>query len=78
MRLRDAVKPKYVASDGLCDCVMRFASLIHKKMTIACQVRASYLEHGGLGVFEFHLWLRFFLCPLMVDSLHLPLFSLME
>ena len=27
--------------------------------------------------FESHLGLRFFLCPLMVDSLHLPLFSFM-
>ena len=26
--------------------------------------------------FESHLGLRFFLCPLMVDSLHLPLFPL--
>ena len=27
--------------------------------------------------FESHLGFRFFLCPLMVDSLHLPLFSFM-
>ena len=25
--------------------------------------------------FEPHLGLRFFMCPLMVDSLHLPVFS---
>ena len=74
MWLRDAVKPKYVACDGLRDCVMQFTSLTHKKMTVAWQVRASYLEHGGLG-FEFHLGLRFFLCPLMVDSLQLYFLS---
>ena len=31
------------------------------------------MEGGG---FESHLELRFFLCPLMVDSLHLPVFFL--
>ena len=50
MGLCDAVKPKYVACDGLCDCVMRFTSLTHQKMTVSWQVRASYLEHRGLGV----------------------------
>ena len=55
------------------------------KMTLARQrnlssseVRASDLEHGGS-------WVRipsgrgsdFFLCPLMIDSLHLPLFPLL-
>ena len=73
MRLRDAVKPKYVACDGLRDCVMQFTSLTHKKMTVAWQVRASYLEHGGLG-FEFHLGLRFF-CVLLWLILYIFIFS---
>ena len=41
---------------------------------------AQRLEHPIYNTedrrFESHLGLRFFLCPLMVDSLHLPLFPL--
>ena len=38
---------------------------------------AVRVSHFSLLGFESHLGLRFFLCPLMVDSLHLPLFPLL-
>ena len=47
------------------------------KMTLARQrvLRlASDLEHTEGHGFEFHLGLRFFLCPLLVDSYDLPYF----
>ena len=50
------------------------------KITLTRQRVLSRLEHPILNTegrgFEYYLGLRFFLCPLMVDSLHLPLFPL--
>ena len=40
--------------------------------TMFFQLQRQSTEGRG---FESHLELRFFLCPLMVDSLHLPVFS---
>ena len=46
------------------------------KMTLAYQPVLSSSENTEGRGFESHMGLRFFLCPLMVDSLHLPLFPL--
>ena len=61
---------------------MRFATLIHKNdpcsstsphTAVAHRLENPIWNTEGRG-FESHLGLRFFLCPLMVDYLHLPLF----
>ena len=50
-------------------------TLVRQRVLSSSEVRASDLEHGGswvriiLSWFESHPGLRFFLCPLMVDSL---------
>ena len=47
----------------------------NKTVLSSSEVRASDLEHGGSWV-RIPSGAQIFLCPLMVDSLHLPLFPL--
>ena len=73
-----ACEPHLAVMDGV---TARCGSQVQPtKMTLARQrvlssseARASDLEHGGSWVRIPFLGLRFFLCPLMVDSLHLPM-----
>ena len=50
-------------------------TLVRQRVLSSSEVRASDLEHGGSWV-RIPSGAQIFLCPLMVDSLHLPLFPL--
>ena len=50
-------------------------TLARQRVLSSSEVRASDLEHGGSWV-RIPSGAQIFLCPLMVDSLHLPLFPL--
>ena len=49
-------------------------TLARQRVLSSSEVRASDLEHGRV-VGSNPMWGSDFFCPLMVDSLHLPLFS---
>ena len=50
-------------------------TLVRQRVLSSSEARASDLEHGGSWV-RIPSGAQIFLCPLMVDSLHLPLFPL--
>ena len=50
-------------------------TLVRQRVLSSSEARASDLEHGGSWV-RIPTGAQIFLCPLMVDSLHLPLFPL--
>ena len=50
-------------------------TLVRHRVLSSSEARASDLEHGGSWV-RIPSGAQIFLCPLMVDSLHLPLFPL--
>ena len=56
--------------------VMTPMTLARQRVQSVTQRLEHPIQNTEGGGFESHLGLRFFLCPLMADSLHLPLFPL--
>ena len=59
-----------------CNFLMRIHYKAWRVKIRLCNPRKLLRVYYSIRGFESHLGLRFFLCPLMVDSLHLPLFPL--
>ena len=64
-----------VTSDAVCKSNPKKWPLLVNDSLVVQRLEHPFQNTEGHG-FESHLGLGFFLCPLIVDSLHLPLFAL--